>query len=239
MRKLTLIGNCSRWLRQALSLPTRSPNLVANSGSGSPVALTAAHKLTHKRDSVTRFSDSGFFHESPSPKLLIITLEPFRIFSKILGDIRTSRCTTGVNDIGGKFATGVNDTGGKLPPVSTTPVANCHRYQWHRRQIWYRCCCHWCRWHRWQIMGTISGCWHLKVNLKAKIYIYVSSTTLRWWNKIIKIFLIVYFFHLPPVSLTPVANLELRIFPRIFEKILNGLNEILWGWGETDSWKEP
>jgi hypothetical protein len=57
-------------------------------------------------------------------------------------------------------------------------------------------------------MGTISSCWHLKVNLKAKIYI-------------IKIFLIEDFFHLPPVSLTPVANLELRISPQIFEKIRN------------------
>ena len=50
-----------------------------------------------------------------------------------------------------------------LPMVSTTPVANCHRYQQRRRQI-----CHRCHWHRWQIMGTISGCWDLKVNLKAK-----------------------------------------------------------------------
>jgi hypothetical protein len=54
-----------------------------------------------------------FFHESPSPKPLIITLESFRIFSKIRGDIRKSRCTTGVNDTGGKFATGAIDTGGK------------------------------------------------------------------------------------------------------------------------------
>jgi hypothetical protein len=49
-----------------------------------------------------------------------------------------------VADTGGKFATGVNDTGGKfaasdLPPVSTKPVANCHRYQRHRRQICRRC----------------------------------------------------------------------------------------------------
>jgi hypothetical protein len=95
-----------------------------------------------------------FFHESPSPKPLIITLGSFRIFSKIRGDIRKSRCTTGVNDTGGKFVTGINDTdtpcvadtggkfatgvndtggkfaagvndpGGKLPPVSTTPAAN-------------------------------------------------------------------------------------------------------------------
>ncbi len=56
------------------------------------------------------------------------------------------------------------------------------------------------------------------MNLKAKIYIYVSSTTQRWPNKIIKIFLIEDFFHLPPVSLTPVANLELWLCPQIFEK---------------------
>ncbi len=37
------------------------------------------------------------------------------------------------------------------------------------------------------------------------------------------------------MSATPVANLELRISPRIFEKIRNGLNGLLWGWGETDA----
>jgi hypothetical protein len=41
--------------------------------------------------------------------------------------------------------------------------------------------------------------------------------------------------NLPPVSLIPVVNLELRIFPRIFEKILNGPYGILRGLGETDS----
>jgi hypothetical protein len=40
--------------------------------------------------------------------------------------------------------------------------------------------------------------------------------------------------NLPPVSLIPVVHLYLRIFPRIFEKIRNGPNGILWGWGETD-----
>ncbi len=53
-----------------------------------------------------------------------------------------------------------------LPPVSTTPVAICRRYQRHWRQI-----CRRCQWHRWQIMGTISGCWDLKVNLKAKMFL--------------------------------------------------------------------
>jgi hypothetical protein len=40
---------------------------------------------------------------------------------------------------------------------------------------------------------------------------------------------------LPLVSTTPVANLELRISPRIFEKIRNSPNGMLSGLGETDS----
>ncbi len=112
-----------------------------------------------------------------------------------------------------------NDTGGKLPLVLTTPAANLPRVSTtpaanfatsspcvgdtagkfatgvnDRRQI-----CRLCQRRRWQIMGTISGCRHPKVNLKAKIYIYASSTTQRWPNKIIKIFLIEDFFYLPPV----------------------------------------
>ncbi len=57
-------------------------------------------------------------------------------------------------------------------------------------------------------MGTISGCRYLKENLKAKNFINVKSTIQRCPNKIIKIFLIEYFFHLPPVSATPVVNLK-------------------------------
>jgi hypothetical protein len=45
--------------------------------------------------------------------------------------------------------------------------------------------------------------------------------------------------NLPPVSLIQVVHLDLRISLRIFEKILNGPNRILWGWGETDSSKKP
>jgi hypothetical protein len=52
-------------------------------------------------------------------------------------------------------------------------------------------------------MGLISGCRYLKVNLKAKMYICVNSTIQRYPNKNIKIFLIEYFSHLPPVSTTP------------------------------------
>jgi hypothetical protein len=46
---------------------------------------------------------------SPSPMQSIL-LGPFQIFSKICGDIRKSRCTTGINDTGGKFA----NPGGKI-----------------------------------------------------------------------------------------------------------------------------
>ena len=84
-------------------------------------------------------------------------------------------------------------------------------------------------------MGLISGCTYLKANLKAKMYICVNSTIQKCPNKNIKIFLIEDFSHLPPVSTTPVVNLEPRISPRIFEKIRNGPNGILRGLGETDS----
>ncbi len=127
-------------------------------------------------------------HLPPSP-----WIGSFRIFSKIRGDIRKSRCTTGVNDTNGKLSAVSTTPTANLPPVSLPP--------------------HW-----WQIMETISGCRNLKVNLKAKIYIYVSSTTQRWPNKIIKIFLI--------------EDFSISISPRIFEKNPNGLNGILWGWGK-------
>jgi hypothetical protein len=55
-----------------------------------------------KRDSVTRFFAAGFFYESVSPQPQSVLLGPFRIFSKIRGDIRCSRLTTGVADTGGK-----------------------------------------------------------------------------------------------------------------------------------------
>ncbi len=143
-----------------------------------------------------------FFHESVSPQPQIIPFGTFRIFSKICGDIRKSRCTTDVND-----------PGGKLPPVSTTPAANLPPVSATR----------------WQTMRTTSGCRYLKVNLKAKLYIYVNSTIQRCPNKIFKIFLIEDFFYLPPVLTTLVVNLELRIYPQIFEKIRNGPNGIYSG----------
>ncbi len=155
----------------------------------------------------------------------------------------------GINDTGGKFATGINDTGGEFATgINDTGGKFCHQFPlccWHRWQICHRCqryqrqICRRCQRRRWQIMGTISGCRHLKVNLKAKMYIYVNSTTQRCPDKIIKIFLLEDFFHLPPVSLTPVVHLEPRISPRIFEKIRKGRSGILRCLGEIDSWKKP
>ncbi len=72
-------------------------------------------------------------------------------------------------------------------------------------------------------MGLISGCRYLKVNLKAKMYICVNSSIQRCPNKIIKIFLIEDFSHLPPV-----VNLELeylREFSKNFETVLMGYSE--------------
>jgi hypothetical protein len=72
-----------------------------------------------------------------------------------------------------------------FPPLLLTPVANLPRCQRYRRKIRHRC-----QRRRWQIMATISGCRHLKVNLKANMYIYVNPSTHRCPNKIIKIFLL-------------------------------------------------
>ncbi len=81
-----------------------------------------------QRDSVTRFSTSGFFHEPVSPKHLSIPIRPFRIFSKIRGDVCGSRCTTGVIDTDGKFATGVVGTSGApwISPRIFEKIRNYH-----------------------------------------------------------------------------------------------------------------
>jgi hypothetical protein len=189
-----------------------------------------------------------FFHESVSIQPQSIPYRLIQIFSKICGDIRKSRCTTGINGQGGKFATSVNDTGGKIAAgindtggkfatgISTTPANISTIFP--------------------SVVDTggkfatgvndtggkfatgvndtsgkqqeqFSHCWQPKM----KIYLYANSTT-QWCPKeIINIFLIEDFFHLPSVSTTPVANLELFEFK---ETAL-----MAWGLGETDSWKKP
>ncbi len=135
-----------------------------------------------------------------------------------------------------QIAAGINDTGGKF----------CHQFP---------LCC----WHRWQILPPVPLVLLTPVanlppvlltpvsNNGNNIRLQTSESELEGKNlyicflfypkvtkQIIKIFQIEDFFHLSPVSLTPVANLELRI-----SRIRNSLNGILWGWGETDSWKVP
>ena len=72
----------------------------------------------HFKGTVSRdIRPSGFFHESVFPQPQSIPLGPFQIFSKIRGDIRKSRCTTGINNTsvtGGKIAANINNTGGKF-----------------------------------------------------------------------------------------------------------------------------
>jgi hypothetical protein len=55
---------------------------------------------------------------------LSIPLGPFRIFSKIRGDIRSSMCTTGVVDTSGKWKKSSIIKMANLPPVSLIPVVH-------------------------------------------------------------------------------------------------------------------
>jgi hypothetical protein len=102
--------------------------------------------MRHLRDRVTRFFASGFFIFPQAPgnnTSVILIFFKLRIYSqvKVHHRYKHNGCkfatgTTDVFDTSGKFATGVNNT---LPPVSTTQVASCHRYQQHLRQICHLC----------------------------------------------------------------------------------------------------
>ncbi len=56
----------------------------------------------------------GFFHEAVSPRPLSTPSGPFKIFTKIRGDISSFVFIVGINDTGDKVFTGVNDTGDKF-----------------------------------------------------------------------------------------------------------------------------
>ncbi len=99
------------------------------------------------------------------------------IFPQICRHIRKSRCTACINDSGVKSVSTIQLA--NLPPVSTTPEANLpllsttpifHRCHWCCCYWWQNATggnnCHYCKQHQWQIIGTLSDCWHLKVNLK-------------------------------------------------------------------------
>ncbi len=69
-------------------------------------------------------------------------------------------------------------------------------------------------------MGTISGCRHHEVNLRAKIYIYVNSTTQTCPKQMIKIFLFENFFHLPRHQWCTLSCEYLCEFSKKFEMAL-------------------
>ncbi len=118
---------------------------------------------------------------------------------------------TGVNDTGGKFAAVVVDTGGNLPPASLTPVANLPPVSTTQGEL---------------VAIFAAGVTDTGGKFAAGVVDTggnlspVSLTTVA---------------NLPPVSLTPVVHLDLRISPRIFEKIRNDPNVIIRGLGEGDS----
>ncbi len=122
---------------------------------------------------------------------------------KFFKNICKSRCTNGINNTGGKFASSICQQYQLqrpqiLPPVPLVlliPLANWPPVS--TAASLYRQC----QQLQWQIMGKISDCWHLKVNLKEILYLFVNSTTERCPNKIIKTFVIEDFLHLPPVSM--------------------------------------
>ncbi len=94
--------------------------------------------------------------------------------------------------------------------------------------------------HGWQMVDTISCCWHLKVTLKEKIYLYVNSTTQRCSKKIIKTFLIEDFFICLRCQRHRWRTLSceyLREFSKKFKTVLMVYS--CRGLGETDSWKKP
>jgi hypothetical protein len=112
---------------------------------------------------------------------------------------------TGVNATGGKFAAGVVDTGGNLPPASLTSAANLPPVSL-------------------TPVSTTQG------ELVAKFAAGVVDTGSK--SPPVSLTPVA---NLPPVSLTPVVHLDLRISPRIFEKIRNDPNAIIRDLGEGDS----
>ncbi len=59
--------------------------------------------MAAKRNSVRRFSTSGFFSLIRFPQAPEYTIRAVSNFFKSRGDIHSSRCTTGVVDAGGKW----------------------------------------------------------------------------------------------------------------------------------------
>ncbi len=78
-------------------------NPLLSMNNYTPFVIRGNDKNNIIKGTVSRdFFASGSFYESVFPQPQSIPVRPFRIFSKIRGDIRSSRFATGVNDTGGK-----------------------------------------------------------------------------------------------------------------------------------------
>jgi hypothetical protein len=72
------------------------PVAVAHARGNRPSKVGELYLSSNLKGQCHEIFDFWFFHESVSPKPLSIPLGPFRIFSKIFGDIHSSRWTTGL-----------------------------------------------------------------------------------------------------------------------------------------------
>jgi hypothetical protein len=88
--------------------------------------LTSAAASIPSRDSATRFSTSGFFHETVYQYTISATsfVDTGGKFATSINNTSSTgeKFAAGVVDTCGKFATGVVDTSGKLPLVLLIPV---------------------------------------------------------------------------------------------------------------------
>jgi hypothetical protein len=110
--------------------------------------------------------------------------------------------------------------------------------------------CHRCQRHRWQmekifnqknfnnfICSPLGSRGNIYINFCLQVHLQVSAA--RYCSHYLPPVSLTPVANLPPVSLAPVVHLDLQISPRIFEKIRNDPNVIIRGLGEGDSWKKP
>ncbi len=129
----------------------------------------------------------------------------------------------------------------QAPEYTIWAVSNFFKNSWRYSQLKVH---HRCRWHRWQIEKIFKNIKVILFGHRGEVelfyrYIFAFKLILRSQQPdIVPIICHRYqqlVANLPPVSLIPVVHLDLQISPRIFEKIRNAPNGILWGRGETDS----
>ncbi len=94
-----------RWFGPSITYKITPVGSLSSSQPGGPLcwAISLAFGILGLKGTVSRDFRLLFFSWISSPKPLSIPLGLFQIFSKIRGDICSSRWTTGVVDTGGKW----------------------------------------------------------------------------------------------------------------------------------------